>query len=51
MKYGVYLDGLLMEKFDSPEEAYEAGTFAYEESGMFHEVRIAHPAAKAIVDL
>lgn len=48
MKYGVYLDGMLMEKFDTPDEAYAAGTFAYEETGLFHEVKIAHPAAKPV---
>lgn len=48
MKYGIKLDGLLLEKFDTPEEAYAAGLFGYEETGLFHEVALVHPDAKAI---
>lgn len=51
MKYGIYLDGMLMEVFDTPEEAYEAGQFAYEESGLFHEIKLTHPLAKTINDI
>jgi hypothetical protein len=51
MKYGIYLDGMLMEKFDTPEEAYEAAQFAYEETGLFHEVKFAHPIAKTIHEI
>ncbi|MEK5098615.1 MULTISPECIES: hypothetical protein [Bacillus] len=48
MKFGIYLDGILMEKFNSPEEAYEAGRSAFEESGLFHEIRLVHPFEKSI---
>jgi len=51
MAYGIFLDGMLMEKFDTPEEAYEAGQFAYEETGLFHEVRIVSPLRKTINEL
>lgn len=50
MKYGIYLDGLLIEKFDEPEEAYEEAMSAYDQSGMFHEVRLTSPLAEAIND-
>jgi hypothetical protein len=50
MKYGIFLDGLLLEKFDTPEEAYDSAKFAYEETGLFHEVRTVHPLAKTIND-
>lgn len=46
--YGLKVDGLLLEKFDSPEEAYDAGLFAYEQTGLFHEVVLVHPNAKAL---
>lgn len=39
MKYGIFLNGILLEEFNTPEEAYEAGKFAYEETGEFHEIR------------
>ena len=51
MKYGIYLDGMLLEKFDTPEEAYEAGQYAYEETGEFHEVKLAHSLSKTIEEM
>ena len=51
MKYGITLDGVLLEKFDTPEEAYQAGIFAYEETGEFHGVVIVHPLAKTINEM
>lgn len=51
MKYGIYIDGMLMEKFDTPEEAYEAGIYAFEATGEFHEIKVAHPMAKTINEL
>jgi hypothetical protein len=50
MMYGLRLEGLLLEKYDIPDEAYEAAQFAYEETGLFHEVVLVHPLAKAIND-
>jgi len=50
LKYGITIDGLLVETFDTPEEAYEAGQFAYEESGIFHEVVEVHLKAKGLSD-
>lgn len=51
MLYGIYLDGLLMEKFDDVEEAYDAAKYAWEETGLFHEVKYAHPSAKTIDEI
>lgn len=51
MKYGITLDGMLMEKFDTPEEAYEAASFGYEETGLFHGVIMVHPLAKTIDEI
>lgn len=51
MMYGITLDGILMEKFDTPEEAYEAAQYAYEETGIFHGVTLAHPVAKTINEM
>lgn len=51
MKYGIYLDGLLMEMFDTPDEAYENAIYAYNASGEFHEVKMTHPLAKTINEL
>lgn len=51
MKYGIFLDGMLMEKFDTPDEAYEAGIFAYTETGEFHEIIRVHPLAKTIEEI
>ncbi|GIN67092.1 hypothetical protein J41TS2_25130 [Bacillus sonorensis] len=51
MKFGIYLDGILMEKFNSPEEAYDAGRSAFEESGLFHEIRLVHPFEKTIEEM
>jgi hypothetical protein len=48
MQYGLRLDGLLLEKYNTPEEAYENAQFAYEETGLFHEVVLVNPLAKAI---
>jgi hypothetical protein len=48
MKYGIKMHGLLLEKFDTPEEAYEAGQFGYEETGEFHEVVAVYAGAQAI---
>lgn len=39
-KYGLILDGYVVSKFDTPDEAYEAAKFAYSETGLFHEVRL-----------
>jgi hypothetical protein len=50
MMYGLRLDGLLLEKYDTPEEAYESAQFSYEETGLFHEVVLVHPFAKALND-
>lgn len=33
MKYGIFYEGCLMEKFDTPDKAYEAAIYAYNESG------------------
>jgi hypothetical protein len=41
-KYGVFLDGFLVGKFDTPTEAYETAQFAYEETGEFHEVKLCY---------
>ena len=49
MKFGVYLDGILIEKFNTPEEAYEAGKVAFEESGLFHEIKLVHPFEKRLM--
>ncbi|QJI52373.1 hypothetical protein [Psychrobacillus phage Perkons] len=51
MMYGIYLDGMLMEKYGTPEEAYESAQFAYEESGLFHEVRFTSTVVKTINEL
>jgi len=51
MKYGITLDGVLMEKFDTPEEAYEAAQFAYEQSGLFHGVVICYKHTKTIDEM
>lgn len=48
MKYGIVLEGLLLEKFETPEEAYDSAQFAYEETGLFHEVIKVHPLAKSV---
>lgn len=50
MRYGIKIDGLLVETFDTPEEAYEAAQFAYQESGEFHEVVLVVNNAKGIND-
>ncbi|MGO0058630.1 hypothetical protein ACTID9_00950 [Brevibacillus fluminis] len=50
MRYGIKIDGLLVETFDTPEEAYEAGRFAYEESGIFHEVVLVSPVSRGLND-
>lgn len=51
MKYGIKIDGILVETFVTPEEAYEAGQFAYEESGIFHEVVKVHLNANGLNDI
>lgn len=48
MMYGIYMYGFLLEKFETPEEGYEAGLYGYEETGIFHEARIVHPVARTI---
>ncbi|MEK4907396.1 hypothetical protein [Niallia sp. FSL M8-0099] len=40
MKYAITLDGYLVAKYDTPVEAYNAAKFAYEETGLFHEVKL-----------
>ena len=37
-KYGLKVNGMLVAKYNTPEETYEAGKYAYEETGIFHEV-------------
>ena len=51
MMYGITLDGVLLEKFVTPDEAYEAGMHAYEATGEFHGVVMVHPAALTITEL
>lgn len=48
--YGIYIDGLLVRKFEKPEEAYEAGVYGYKETGIFHEIRIVNPLSKTIFE-
>lgn len=48
VKYGIKLDGLLLEKCDTPEEAYENAKFAYEETGLFHEVVLVRADAESV---
>lgn len=36
--YGLKINGNLVEKFSTPVEAYQAALFAYQETGVFHEV-------------
>ncbi|SFP10157.1 hypothetical protein [Salibacterium halotolerans] len=50
MKYAIVLDSFIMEKFDTPEEAYDEGRSAYEESGLFHEIKLVSDSAKTIND-
>ena len=50
MQYAIVLDGMVMEKFDSPEEAYEQGKYAYEETGLFHEIKLVSPKATSVND-
>lgn len=38
MKYAIKSNGMVLAEYDTPEEAYEAAIFAYEELGIFHEV-------------
>lgn len=38
MEYGIKLNGELMKKFDTPDEAYQSAIEAYVETGEFHEV-------------
>ena len=51
MMYGVYLYDLLIEKYDTPEEAYESGMFLYEETGEFHEIKMTASRAKTINEM
>lgn len=51
MKYAIKLDGFIMEKFDTPDEAYEAAIYAYQETGLFHEVAMVVSWAKTIDEL
>lgn len=39
MKYGLYLNEVLMEKFETEREAYKAADFANSETGVTHYVR------------
>ncbi|MCM3141679.1 hypothetical protein [Brevibacillus sp. MER 51] len=50
MRYGVRLEGLLVETYDTPEEAYDDARYAYEESGLFHEVVMVLPTARGLND-
>lgn len=36
--YGLKLNGNLVENFSTPVEAHQAALFAYQETGVFHEV-------------
>lgn len=38
MKYAIKSNGMVLAEYDTPEEAYEAAIYAYEELGIFHEV-------------
>lgn len=38
MRYGIKLDGVLEETYDTPEEAYYAVRFKYGDTGLFYEV-------------
>jgi len=38
-KYGLFVDGLLIETHELPEEAYEEAIRSYESTGLFYEVR------------
>ncbi|MDT2295641.1 hypothetical protein P7H15_26370, partial [Paenibacillus larvae] len=38
MRYGIKLDGVLEETYDTPEEAYYAVRFRYGDTGLFYEV-------------
>lgn len=48
--YAIFMDGMLLEKFETPEEAYQAAIFGYEETGIFHEVKAVGQFAKTIND-
>ncbi|WP_158530245.1 hypothetical protein [Paenibacillus larvae] len=50
MRYGIKVDGLLIETYDTPEEAYYAAKFSYEETGLFYEVIAVANDAKGIAD-
>lgn len=50
MRYGIKIDELLVETFNTPEEAYEMAQFAYQESVIFHEVVWVINNAKGIND-
>ncbi len=41
-KYGVFLNGYLVSKYDTPLEAYESALLAYNETGTFHEVKLCY---------
>lgn len=44
MKFGIYLDGELIELYDDDQEVYDAAKQATKETGIFHEVRtVKHP--------
>lgn len=45
-QFGVYLHGQLLAPYDTPEKAYKSAMFAYEETGLFHEVREIRQASK-----
>jgi len=38
MMYGIKVGEMILETFYTPLEAYEAAMFAYQETGVFHEV-------------
>ena len=50
MRYGIKMDGMLLETFDTPEDAYDNGKMTYEESGVFCEVVLVANNAKGLND-
>lgn len=40
MRYGIYLQGMLMQSYESPKEALDSAVFALQETGVFHEVKV-----------
>jgi len=48
MRYGIKMDGMLLETFDT--QAYDNGKITYEESGVFCEVVLVVNNAKGLND-